>query len=120
MTDTTTLPDVTDVTFDEVLASSDVPLLVDFWATWCGPCHTIEPVLAEIAGHRQGELRVVRVDVDVNPDLARRYGVMSMPTLLLFVDGEPVQRLVGARGRGQMLAEIDRGLADARSGDANG
>jgi thioredoxin 1 len=112
MTDAATLPDVTDATFDEVLASCNVPLIVDFWATWCGPCHTVEPVLAEIAGLRRGELRIVRVDVDVNPDLARRYGVMSMPTLLLFAGGEPVLRLVGARGRGQLLAEIDRGLAD--------
>ena len=112
MTDTAALPDVTETTFDEVLASSDVPLLVDFWATWCGPCHTVEPVLAEIAGQRPGELRVVRVDVNGNPDLARRYEVMSMPTLMLFAGGEPVMRLVGARGRGQLLAEIDRGLQD--------
>ena len=112
MTDAAALLDVIDVTFDEVLASSDVFLLVDFWATWCGPCGTIEPILAEIAGQRRGELRIVRVDVDVNPDLARRYEVMSMPTLMLFAGGEPVMRLVGARGRGQMLAEIDRGLRD--------
>jgi thioredoxin len=112
MTDAVTVPDVTDATFDEVLASSEVPLLVDFWATWCGPCRAVEPVLAEVAGQRRGELRIVRVDVDENPDLARRYGVMSMPTLMLFAGGEPALRLVGARGQGQLLAEIDQGLRD--------
>ncbi len=103
---TTTLPDVTDATFDETLAGAGVPVLVDFWATWCGPCTTIEPILAEIADMRD-DLRVVRLDVDANPSIVLRYGVMSMPTLMLFRDGEPVLRMVGARGRAHLLAELD-------------
>jgi thioredoxin 1 len=107
---TSTLPDVTDATFDETIAGADVPVLVDFWATWCAPCTMIEPILADIATARRDSLRVVRLDVDANPDVTRRYGVMSMPTLLVFRDGEPVHRMVGARGRGHLLAELDRVL----------
>jgi thioredoxin 1 len=106
---TTTLPDLTDATFHEAIAGADVPVLVDFWATWCGPCTLIEPILAEIAAARD-DLRIVRVDVDANPRTVRRYGVMSMPTLMLFRGGEPVLRMVGARGRGHLLAELDRVL----------
>jgi thioredoxin len=103
---TTTLPDLTDATFDEAIAGADVPVLVDFWATWCGPCTLIEPILAEIAATRY-DLRIVRLDVDANPRTVLRYGVMSMPTLMLFRGGEPVLRMVGARGRGHLLAELD-------------
>jgi thioredoxin 1 len=106
---TTTLPDLTDATFDEAIAGADMPVLVDFWATWCGPCTLIEPILADIAEARD-DLRIVRLDVDANPRTVRRYGVMSMPTLMLFRGGEPVLRMVGARGRGHLLAELDRVL----------
>jgi thioredoxin 1 len=108
----TPLPSVTEATFDEALAADGVPLLVDFWAPWCGPCRMVEPVLADIAALRRGSLRVVRVDMDENPGLSLRYGVMSVPTLLLFADGEPVMRLVGARGKGQLLAELDAHLPE--------
>jgi thioredoxin 1 len=85
-------------------------VLVDFWATWCGPCTMIEPILADLAGQWSDRLRVVRIDVDANPDVTRRYGVMSMPTLMLFRDGEPVLRMIGARGRQHLMAELDEVL----------
>lgn len=120
MTDTTAartsaqLLGVTEATFDEELAGTGVPLLVDCWATWCGPCRMVEPVLAEIAELRRNRLRIVRLDMDENPGFSLRYGVMSVPTLLLFVDGEPVVRLVGARGKGQLLAAVDPHLPPGR------
>ncbi len=113
MTDRTTtrtsaqVPSISEASFDEELAGTGVPLLVDCWATWCGPCRMVEPVLAEIAELRRGRLRIARLDTDESPGFSLRYGVMSVPTLLLFVDGEPVMRLVGARGKGQLLAAID-------------
>ena len=107
---TTLLSDVTDRTFDETLAGSDLPVLVDFWATWCGPCTMIEPILADLATQWSDRLRVVRIDVDANPDVTRRYGVMSMPTLMLFREGEPVLRMIGARGRQHLMAELDEVL----------
>jgi len=106
----TLLSDVTDATFEETLAAGDLPVLVDFWATWCGPCTLIEPILADLAAQWSDRLRVVRVDVDANPVVVRRYGVMSMPTLMVFRDGEPVLRLVGARGRNHLMAELDEVL----------
>src|SRR4029453_18508215 len=106
----TLLPDVTDATFEETLAAGDLPVLVDFWAPWWGPCTMMEPMLADLAAQWSDRLRVVRVDVDANPVVVRRYGVMSMPTLMVFRDGEPVLRLVGARGRNQLMAELDEVL----------
>jgi thioredoxin 1 len=110
VTATASVPSLTEATFDEVLRAEAVPLLVDFWAQWCPPCKLVEPVLAEIAEIHRGALRVARVDVDANPSISRRFEVMSMPTLMLFRDGEPVMRLVGARGKGQLLTELDRFL----------
>jgi thioredoxin len=114
-----TLTSVTEASFDEVLAAETVPVLVDFWAEWCGPCKLVEPVLEEIAAIHRDRLTIVRCDVDENPEVARRYGVMSMPTLMVFREREPVHRLVGARGRGQLLAEIEPFLVAAdHSGQA--
>jgi thioredoxin 1 len=107
-----TLTSVTEATFDEVLAAEAGLVLVDFWAQWCGPCKMVEPVLEDIAGIHRDRLTIVRCDVDEEPGLARRYGVMSMPTLMLFRDGEPVMRVVGARGKGQLLAEIEPWIAE--------
>lgn len=91
--------DVTDASFaDEVLAS-EVPVAVDFWAPWCRPCEALEPVLAGLEEEHSGRLRIARVDVDTNPQTASRYGVLSLPTTILFSDGEPRETSLGARSR---------------------
>ena len=93
-------------TFDETLGSSEEAVLVDFWAEWCGPCKMIAPALEEIASEQSGRIRIAKLNVDDNPDTARRYDVMSIPTLLVFQDGQPVKRLVGAKGKGQLLQDL--------------
>jgi thioredoxin 1 len=103
MADITTL---SDATFDETIAGSSEPVVVDFWAEWCGPCKTIAPILNEIATEQAGKLRVAKLNVDDNPDVARRFDVMSIPTLIVFKDGEPAKRMVGAKGKGQLLEEL--------------
>jgi len=95
-----------DATFDEHVKASDVPVLVDFWAEWCGPCKVIAPILEEIAAEQGEKIRVAKLNIDDNLDVTRRYDVMSIPTLLLFKDGEPQLRLVGAKPKSQLLQEI--------------
>ena len=97
---------LTDATFNEEIASSEVPVVVDFWAEWCGPCKMIAPALEEIATEHAGKIKIAKVNVDEHPDLARRFDVMSIPTLLVFKDGEPAQRLVGAKGKAQLLQDL--------------
>ena len=97
---------LSDATFDETVGGSDTPVLVDFWAEWCGPCKMIAPTLAEIAAEQRGKLTIAKLNVDDNPDTARRFDVMSIPTLLVFKDGEQVKRLVGAKGKGQLLQDL--------------
>ena len=97
---------LTDATFDEEIAGSAEPVLVDFWAEWCGPCKMIAPILDEIASEHAGKLSIAKLNVDENPDVARRYDVMSIPTLIVFKDGAPQKRLVGAKGKGQLMAEL--------------
>jgi thioredoxin 1 len=98
---------LTDQTFDEEIKSSGEPVLVDFWAEWCGPCKMVAPVLDEIVSESDGKLRLGKINIDDNMELARRFDVMSIPTMILFKDGEPQVRIVGARGKGQLLQEIN-------------
>jgi thioredoxin 1 len=97
---------LTDVTFDEEIGAADEPVLVDFWAEWCGPCKMVSPILDEIATEHAGKLRIGKLNVDDNPDVARRYGVMSIPTLIVFRDGQEAARIIGAKGKGQLLQEL--------------
>jgi len=98
---------LTDQTFDEEIKSATEPVLVDFWAEWCGPCKMVAPILAEIAEDQAGKLQVAKVNIDENLELARRFEVMSIPTMILFKDGEPQARIVGAKGKGQLLQELN-------------
>ena len=98
--------EVSDASFSTEVLSSDKPVLVDFWATWCGPCKMVAPVLEEIAAERAGQLTIAKLDVDANPETARDFQVVSIPTLILFKDGEPEARIVGARGKAQLLQEL--------------
>ena len=102
---------LTDATFDEVVNAQDNPVVVDFWAEWCGPCKMIAPVLEEIAAEHAGKVRVAKINIDEHPGAARRFDVMSIPTLIVFQDGQPVKRMVGAKGKGQLLEELSDVIA---------
>ena len=103
--------EVTDETFEEKVLGSPTPVLVDFWAEWCGPCHMVAPVLEEIASEKNGTLTIAKLDIDANPDTARRFGILSIPSMLLFVEGVEKRRLVGARGKQQILGELSEFVA---------
>jgi thioredoxin 1 len=104
---------VTEQTFDQEVLKSDQPVIVDFWAEWCGPCHAVAPVLEKIADERQGELKVVKVNIDEEQGLAQRYGIVSIPTMVLFKDGEPAAAAIGAQPKGSL--ERSLGLVEVEA-----
>jgi thioredoxin 1 len=97
---------VTDASFNEDVLNSDKPVLVDFWATWCGPCRMVAPVLEEIAAEHKDKITVAKLDVDANPTIARDYQVLSIPTLMVFKGGEKVKEIVGARPKATLLNDL--------------
>ena len=100
---------ITTSQFDDEVLASETPVIVDFWAEWCGPCRAVSPILEQIAEERAAELRVVKVNVDEEPELQRRYGILSIPTILLFKGGEPTAAAVGAQPK--RMLERSLGLA---------
>ncbi len=98
--------EVTDTTFEANVLKAATPTLVDFWATWCAPCRMIAPVLEEIAAENEGRLTIAKLDVDNNPNIAASYGIQSIPTLILFKDGKPVERLVGFMNKKKLMDKI--------------
>jgi thioredoxin 1 len=101
---------VTEATFDEQVLQSEKAVLVDFWAEWCGPCHAVAPVLDKIVGERPDELKLVKVNIDEEQALAERYGVMSIPTMILFRGGEPSGAVIGAQPKGAIERALGLGV----------
>ncbi len=97
---------VTDSTFKDEVLGNDRPVLVDFWAEWCGPCHMMAPILEELAAEHGEQLMVAKLDVDANPATAQQYQIMSIPTMLLFKGGEPVKQIVGAKPKPALLEDL--------------
>ncbi|MDP3880367.1 MAG: thioredoxin [Dehalococcoidales bacterium] len=97
---------VTDADFDQAVLKADKPVLVDLWATWCKPCLMVAPIIDELADEFEGKIKFVKVDVDQNPTTASRYGIRSIPTLLIFKNGEPVSHIVGARPKEELKQNL--------------
>ncbi|GBD15394.1 Thioredoxin 1 [bacterium HR26] len=102
---------VSDETFEEEVLQSDIPVLVDFWAAWCGPCRMIAPILEEIAEEKAKSLKVAKVNVDENMRVAMQLGISSIPTLILYKNGQPVERIIGAQPKQRLLQQIEKHLS---------
>ncbi len=103
--------DITDQSFDEEVLKSNLPVLVDFWAPWCTPCKIVTPIVEELAKEYEGKLKVVKMNVDENPNASSKYGVMSIPSLIIFKNGNPVKTMIGAQGKENFKKGIDEVLA---------
>jgi thioredoxin 1 len=101
---------VTDSDFQQKVVQADKPVLVDFWAEWCGPCRMVAPILDEIAREKDGELKIAKVNVDQNGRIAQSLGIISIPTMVLYKNGKPVERIVGAQSKQRLLAQIEKHL----------
>ena len=97
---------VTESTFEQEVLSSETPVVVDFWAEWCGPCHAVSPILDKIVAERHGELKLVKVNIDEEQGLAERYGIASIPTMVLFKDGEPAAAAIGAQPKSAIETQL--------------
>lgn len=102
---------ITDDTFEKEVLQSDKPVIVDFWATWCGPCKMIAPILEEVASEYSDKVKIVKIDVDANNKTAGRYNIMSIPSLLFFKGGEMVDQVIGAIPKAQLTARLDKVLS---------
>jgi thioredoxin 1 len=103
--------EVTDASFDSEVLKSDKPVLVDFWAPWCGPCRMVAPLVEELANEYEGKVKFLKLNTDDNVDTASRYGIRSIPTLLMFKAGQPVDQVIGFRPKGELKRVVEKALA---------